>query len=170
VNFKDGGAKGLEDKTFYIEEETSGETFTTDQPDPFKNIKSVTISHSPPKEILKSIGKPAIKTRTKTFKELQDLAIAGLAHYWGRNSSRGKNVMLDGVAFEVFVNAVNLQNKSKTMYDIPIVYHTNGDWGRSGNPASPITNTFPDTGIVQQLSYSAGYIKRFDADSKGFTG
>ncbi|MBE0393157.1 hypothetical protein [Flavobacterium sp. PL002] len=56
VNLIYGGAIGLNKKTIKLQEETNGETFSTDEPDPFKNIKSVTISNSPPKDILTSIG------------------------------------------------------------------------------------------------------------------
>jgi hypothetical protein len=173
VNLYDGGAKGLKCNTYSTESEMSYETFTptTNQPDPFKDIKTTICDWDKiPKNVLNSLKEPIIKSRTKTFEQLKDLAIEGLAQYWGRNAKRNKNVMLDGVAFEVFVNAVNLKDKEKTMDNIPLVYHTNGDWGRSGNPASPVVNLVPDTGVVQQLSYNAGYIKRFDADSKGFTG
>ena len=31
---------------------------------------------------------PIIKTRTRTFEELKQLAFRGLEHYWGRNKSR----------------------------------------------------------------------------------
>jgi hypothetical protein len=172
VNLYDGGAKGLECNTFKMDEENSSETFTTNQPDPYKNVTVKTCDWDKiPQIVLGSFNEPIIKERTKTFEQLRDLAIEGLAHYWGRNAKRSKNVILDGVTFEVFVNALNLQDKSKTMDDIPLVYHTNGDWGRSGNPASPVFNTIPDTGIIQQLSYNAGYIHRdWEKDPRGLGG
>lgn len=163
VNLTDGGAKGLSCYTHSEPEHTvSGE------PNPFTGIKVKFCDWDKiPSSVIKP-SQPIKKTRSKTFEQLRDLAIEGLAQYWGRNATRGKNVMLNGVVFEVFVNAVNLQDKSKTMDDIPLVYHTNGDSGRSGNTGGSykdnnlddnIMNLIPDTGVVQQLSYNAGYIK-----------
>jgi hypothetical protein len=172
VNLKDGGAKGLDCNTYTIPEETSYETFTpTTGKDPFAGIKITQCDWDKiPQSVLNSLGEPIIKKQTKSFEQLRDIVIEGIAQYWGRNSSRGKNITINGIVYDIFVNAINLQDKSKTMDDIPLVYHTNGDWGRSGNPASPITNIIPDTGVVQQLSYNVGYIKRFDTDPSGLKG
>ncbi|MBS7253658.1 PAAR-like protein [Flavobacterium branchiicola] len=123
-----------------------------------------------PAKVISAYGNSPIKVKTKTFDELKKYVLEGLNHYWSRNTNRGKNVMLNGVAYEVFVNTNNETDRSKSMDDIPLVYHTNGPWGRSGNPASLIVNAIPDTGMVQQISYNAGYIKRFSTDYVGLDG
>ena len=165
VNLTDGGAKGLDTSTFVNEEATNGETFSSKESDPFKNIKTITISNSPPANIIKQIGQPVIKKRTKTFEELKDLVVDGLAYYWGRNSKRGKNVLLSGTPYEVYVNAVD--NSKNALNSLPLVYNTNGDWMRSGNPGSGysdesladnLLDAFPDAGVIQRLSYNVGYI------------
>jgi len=162
VNLTDGGAKGLDCNTYTTEKEESYETFTpTNSQDPFAGIKITQCDWDKiPAKVISTYKMTPIKIRTKTFEELKTYALKGLEHYWGRNSNRGKNAIIDGVVYEVFVNAINETDKNKSMDDIPLVYHTNGDWGRSGNPASPIFNAIPDTGIVQQISYNTGHIHR----------
>jgi hypothetical protein len=128
-----------------------------------------------PESVLNTIGRPVLQTRTQTFKELQNLAISGLVQYWSRNSIKGKNIKLDGVAYEVFVSAINEMSKNKYMDDIPLVYHTNGNFGCSGNLGGSysdnnlddnVMNLIPDTGLIQQLSYNTGYIKNDWTDDK----
>jgi hypothetical protein len=180
VNFYDGGAKGLKCNTYSAENEMSYETFTptTNQPDPFKDVKtSICDWDKIPKNVLRTFVKSPIKSRTKTFEELKVLAIKGLEKYWSRNknNAEGKNVKISGLEYEVFVNAINFQDKKKTMDDIPLVYHTNGGFGRSGNFGGSyqdhnlddnLINLIPDTGLVQQLSYNTGYIKNDWKDDK----
>ncbi|UTN02713.1 hypothetical protein L0669_15420 [Flavobacterium bizetiae] len=110
---------------------------------------------------------PIIKIRTRSFEELKQLAFAGLEHYWGRNKSRviGNYVKIND-NYEVFINAIN-SNKN-ALNSLPLIYNTNGDWMRSGNPggnyfdeslADNIIDSFPDAGVIQRLSYNVGYIE-----------
>lgn len=167
VNLTDGGAKGLDAPTFVNEETTSGETFSSNELDPFKNIKKITISNSPPANIIKQIGQPIIKTRTKTFEELKKIVFSGLEHYWGRNKSRivGNHVTISD-SYEVFIHAKGSNNNA--LNALPLVYNTNGDWMRSGNPGGSYSDNnldddaldvLPDLGVIQRLSYNVGYIK-----------
>jgi hypothetical protein len=180
VELTDGGANGLKCSTYNVGDEMSYETFTptTNQTDPFKDIKTTICDWDKiPKSVLRTFVKSPIKSRTKTFEELRGLAIKGLEKYWSRNknNAEGKNVKISGLEYEVFVNAINFQDKKKTMDDIPLVYHTNGGFRRSGNFGGSyqdhnlddnLINLIPDTGLVQQLSYNTGYIKNDWKDDK----
>lgn len=56
-----------------------------------------------------SPNNPVIRIRTKSFQDLEKLALEGLNYHWGRNSNHAvaKNVMINGEAFEVYVNTIN---------------------------------------------------------------
>jgi hypothetical protein len=112
---------------------------------------------------------PIIKTRTRTFEELKQLAFRGLEHYWGRNKSRviGNHVNING-NYEVYIQATD--STKNALNSLQLVYNTNGDWMRSGNPggsyfdeslADNILDSFPDAGVIQRLSYNVGYIYEY---------
>jgi hypothetical protein len=169
VNLTDGGANGVKCNTYTTEDETSYETFTpsTNQPDPFKDTK-VTICDwdKIPTTVIKP-NQPIIKTRTKTFEELKKMVLSGLEHYWGRNKTRSvANHVKIKYSYEVFIHA--LDSNKKALNALPLVYMTNGDWMRSGNPGGSYSDNnldddaldaLPDLGIIQRLSYNTGYIK-----------
>jgi len=121
------------------------------------------------KEALTHYGKDPIKTRTKSFEELREMALDGIHKYWSRHQDNiGKNIEIDGIKYQVFVNAVNSEDTDKTLDDIPLIYNTNNPWSRSGNPGSSdlrdgntlddLAKIVPD-GVVQRISYNVGYIK-----------
>ncbi|MCV6629185.1 MAG: hypothetical protein OIF50_04925, partial [Flavobacteriaceae bacterium] len=48
-------------------------------------IKTICPWDKIPKEVIKDTGKQPIKTRTKSFEDLENLALAGISYHWGRN-------------------------------------------------------------------------------------
>lgn len=148
VNLKDGGVNGLEC------------TELTNAYDPSSTIQSCPWDKIP-KSKVKS-GQPIIKGRIKKFEELEKLAIDGLNYHWGRNKdhSDAKNVNISGELYEVYVNAMNIKDKS--MDDVSLVYNTNGKWMRSGNPGSATSNPISWIGNAvsrEAICYNIGYIK-----------
>ena len=119
VNLKDGGAEGLDCSSHL-----------TGARDETRWVESYPWDKIPKSELVP--GKPPIKARTRSFAELEKLAIEGLNYHWGRNKNHAaaKNVNITGEAFEVYVNAVNIRDHS--MDDVSLVYNTNGSWIRSG--------------------------------------
>ncbi|WP_445711451.1 hypothetical protein [Flavobacterium sp.] len=109
-----------------------------------------------------SPNNPVIKTRTKSFQDLEKLALEGLNYHWGRNSNHAvaKNVMINGEAYEVFINAIN--TKENSMDDVSLIYNTNRGWMRSGNPGSATLNPISWIGNLisrEAICYNDGYIK-----------
>ncbi|WP_231433824.1 hypothetical protein, partial [Chryseobacterium sp. Leaf313] len=107
-------------------------------------------------------GKPPIKSRTRSFADLEKLAIDGLNYHWGRNKNHvaAKDIKISGEPFEVFLNAINTSEKS--MDDISLVYNTNGSWMRSGNPGTATWNPISWVGNLisrEAVCYNVGYIK-----------
>ena len=61
--------------------------------------------------------------------------------------------------YEVFVNPINTQ--SKAMDDVSLIYNTNNDWMRSGNPGT-VTGFISAVGNIfsrEAVCYNVGYIK-----------
>jgi hypothetical protein len=78
-------------------------------------------------------GKLALQKRTKSFEELLALAIEGLQYHWGRNEQHpaGKNIILNGEAYEFFMNVINTDKRA--VKSPKIVYQTNARSRRSRN-------------------------------------
>lgn len=156
VNLKDGGEEGLKCFSYHKMNPYDNETKTEC---PWDKIPKSEINPS----------QPIIKARTRSFEDLKQLAFAGLEHYWGRNKSRifGNSVNING-SYEVFIHATD-SNKN-ALNAIPLVYNTNGDWMRSGNPGGSYSDgnldddamdLLPDLGVIQRLSYNVGYIYEY---------
>ncbi|OXG04389.1 uncharacterized protein DUF4280 [Flavobacterium araucananum] len=161
VNLTDGGAQGLECNTFKIGEEISSETFTSNELDPFKDIVAKICPWDKIPEDIITPDKPIIKKRTRSFKELEKLAIEGLNYHWGRNRNHneGKNVKINKVDFEVFINSINTNQNS--IGGIKLIYNTNGNWLRSGNPDT-IEDPMSAVGNLvsrKAICYNIAYIK-----------
>ncbi|GEM59214.1 hypothetical protein B0A78_07975 [Flavobacterium columnare NBRC 100251 = ATCC 23463] len=135
VNLKDGGAngldckqvlKGMRDNTHWVTE------------CPWDDIPTNVIQPN----------KPIIKQRTRSFKDLEKLALDGLNYHWGRNKNHtvGNDVKINGESFEVYVKSQNCNNKA--LNEVDLVFNTNGGWDRSGNP-----------GVLAKISYNVGYIE-----------
>ncbi|WP_293311465.1 hypothetical protein [Pedobacter sp. UBA5917] len=147
VNLKDGGAEGL---------------------DCWKNTRDFNQLHNKsqicdwdkiPESEIKS-DQPILKTRTKTFEELEKLAIAGINYHWGRNKNHfiAHDIKINGKLFAFFMNAKNSEENS--IGEVNLIYNTNGDWMRSGNPGS-IKDPMTAVGNIisrQAICYNVGYI------------
>ena len=110
--------------------------------------------------------KEPIKERTRSFQDLERLVLEGISYHWGRNRNHAvaKNVEINSEKYEVFVNPINTQ--SKAMDDISLIYNTNNDWMRSGNPGT-VTGFISAVGNIfsrEAVCYNVGYIK----DSNGW--
>ncbi|WP_407480997.1 hypothetical protein [Elizabethkingia meningoseptica] len=157
VDLRDGGAEGL-DCTSYITGGRINPHWETKCP--WQAI---------PNDVLAYYKQQPIKTRTKNYEELKKIALEGLKKYWSRSSSNGLKVgqsaNISGKLYEINVNPVD--SKKNAMNSLPLIYNTNKDWMRSGNPGGSydddnlddnVMNAFPDMGVIQRLSYNAGYI------------
>ncbi|CAA0209226.1 conserved hypothetical protein [Tenacibaculum maritimum] len=121
VNLKDGGEIGTEKDCTQV---GSGQ---------YSSIKTVCPWKKIPEKDIKRNGKPPIKSRTKSFKDLKQLALEGLSYHWGRNKNHfiAKNVDINGELYEVFVNAINTTENAIAPLSTKFV--TNGSPGRSRN-------------------------------------
>lgn len=150
VNLKDGGENGLQCRNRDID------------PDPKMRVsmKECDWDKIPSTSIV--AGKPIIKSRTKSFTDLEKLAIDGLNYHWGRNNNHAeaKDVKIADDSYEVYINAVN--TTEKTMDDVSLVYNTNSKWMRSGNPGAATLNPVSWMGNLisrEAVCYNVGYIK-----------
>ncbi len=76
--------------------------------------------------------------------------------------------------YEVYIKPLDAEENA--LNSLPLIYNTNNDWMRSGNPGGSYSdgnldddamNLFPDTNTIQRLSYNVGYIKYgWDSDPK----
>lgn len=149
VNFKDGGEEGLQCFSYHRMNPRDNETKTEC---PWDKI---------PRESLASYNKPIIKTKTKSFSDLKKLAIDGLNYHWGRNEKHfiAKNVKIISDSYQFFMNAIS--TNVNAIGGLNLVYNTNGDWMRSGNPGS-IKDPMTAIGKLisrQAICYNIGYIK-----------
>ncbi len=116
-----------------------------------------------PTSIIKSKGFPLISSRTRSFKQLEQLALEGIAYHWSRNklptSNVATGVSIVGQNYEVFVKAVNTTQNA--MDDISLIYNTNNDWMRSGNPntVTGVISFFGNIFSREAVCYNVGYIK-----------
>lgn len=150
INLKDGGANGID---CYAKDH---------DPDPkFRQMSTICPWDKIPTSKTNS-NYPIIKQRTKTFQDLEKLALDGLTYHWGRNNNHAvaKNVKINGEAYEVYVNAINTEKNS--MDDVSLIYNTNQKWMRSGNPGSATFNPISWIGNLisrEAICYNVGYIK-----------
>lgn len=149
VNLKDGGAKGL-----------NCWSNTRNFNPPHTKSEFCDWDKIPESEI--NPNYPIIKNRIRSFSDLEKLAIEGLNYHWGRNKNHSvaKNVMINAEEFEIYVNPKNTDDNA--MDDLNLVYNTNGDWMRSGNPGSATINPISWVGNLvsrEAICYNVGYIK-----------
>ena len=154
VNLTDGGAVGLDSKI---------EKFKDPLDDPRAPAFRERIVYDwdkIPATKIKS-NQPIIKTRIRSFADLVKLTKDGFEYHWGRNKNHleAKNVIINGLAFESFVNLSN--TTEKTLGKLELIFNTNNDWLRSGNPGTikdPIT--FVGNIVSREaICYNVGYIK-----------
>ncbi|WP_445711449.1 hypothetical protein [Flavobacterium sp.] len=127
VNLKDGGANGLE-----CTNTTIGADGLTITQCPWDDIPSSQISPS----------NPIIRTRTKSFQDLEKLALDGIEKHWSRNSLH--NLKINNETFNLHIKAINTNENS--MNELSLIFNTNSSWGRSGNP-----------GILGKIYYNLGF-------------
>ncbi|KPH13090.1 hypothetical protein [Chryseobacterium sp. ERMR1:04] len=157
VNLKDGGEEGLKCTTYKESQYTiAGED------NPFKNEKLMICDWDkiPKKDLISA--KPPITKRTRSFTDLEELALEGLAYHWGRNKNHAvaKGVKIISDSYEFFMNALNMVEK--TMDYVMLTYNTNGNWMRSGNPGSLTINPISWIGNTfsrKAICYNVGYIE-----------
>jgi hypothetical protein len=157
VDLRDGGAKGLNCYTH-----TEDETMLNGESNPFNGINTTVCDWDkiPKTEII--TGKLPITSRTKSFTDLEKLALDGLNYHWGRNKNHAiaKDVKIANESYEVYMNAIN--TKKNAMDDVDLVYNTNGKWMRSGNPGTATWNPISWVGNAisrEAVCYNVGYIK-----------
>ena len=138
VNLQDGGAEGLE------------------------NAGDVPLA-----EIARWNNTPPITSRTRSFKDLEKLALEGISYHWGRNQNHAvaKDVKINGEKYEVYVTAINTTDNA--MDDIELVFSTNTFWGRSNNPGcvtgfksflANVAQYIPYIPLNETIFYNVGYV------------
>lgn len=146
VNLKDGGEEGLECKTQLAgaRDETHWE----------KKCPWDEISH----EALNYFKEIPIKTRTKTFEDLKNMALEGINTYWSRTYKRtqGKGTSINDEKWEIIVNATNDKNG---MVAPDIIYFTNSK--------NTTFNRSHNWELHRELYYKVGYT--YYPDSKNDT-
>ena len=135
VNLKDGGAEGLSPQ----EQSNIYEPAYTQTIYPWDKI---------PQKTIEKYQKEPIKERTRSFQDLERLVLEGISYHWGRNRNHAvaKNVEINSEKYECYTSAVN--SKENSMNPVSLIYNTNNEWGRSGNP-----------GILAKVFYNVGYIE-----------
>ncbi len=150
VNLKDGGAIGTSSYEKDID------------PDPKMRVPvKINPWDKIPDKTLKRYKKQPIKSKIKTFKDLEKLAFDGLNYHWGRNKSHAiaKYVDIENDKYELYVNAIN--SKTNSMDDVSLILNTNNDWMRSGNPGT-VEDPISAIGNIisrEAICYNVGYVK-----------
>ena len=160
VNLQDGGAKGLECKDIKSADERS-------------STKTVCPWDKIPLETIKTYGREPIKSRLRSFKDLERLALEGLSQFWSRNKNRSiaKFVTINNSQYDVTVFPQNTTTNS--MDAVALIYNTNGEWLRSMHPGKviDITSLGANTILSDRVVYNDGYLnntpwyKLFKADN-----
>ena len=164
VNLKDGGAEGLNCSSKTVRKSDYEEAAQRmEVPNPIEEDFTLTFCdwHKIPQKEIEEEQKEPIKERTRSFEDLERLALEGISYHWGRNRNHAvaQNVKINSEKYEVFVNPINTQNKA--MDDVSLIYNTNNDWMRSGNPGT-VTGIISAVGNIfsrEAVCYNVGYIK-----------
>lgn len=164
VNLKDGGAEGLNCSSKTVRKSDYEEAAQRmEVQNPIEEDFTLTFCdwYKIPQKDIKKHKKEPIKERTRSFEDLERLALEGISYHWGRNRNHAvaKNVEINSEKYEVFVNPINTQ--SKAMDDVSLIYNTNNDWMRSGNPGT-VTGFISAIGNIfsrEAVCYNVGYIK-----------
>ncbi len=124
-----------------------------------------------PQTVIDAKQKAVLKARNRSFEDLVKLAVEGFKKHWSRNENNiGKGIMIDGIMYQVNVDAALLQNENEALNSVPIIYNTNKSPIRSGNTGGSykddsimdnVLEKIPD-GIIQRIAYNVGYIKYSD--------
>ena len=164
VDLKDGGAEGLNCSSKTVRKSDYEEAAQRmEVQNPIEEDFTLTFCdwHKIPQKDIRREQKEPIKERTRSFEDLERLVLEGISYHWGRNRNHAvaQNVKINSEKYEVFVNPINTQNKA--MDDISLIYNTNNDWMRSGNPGT-VTGIISAVGNIfsrEAVCYNVGYIK-----------
>ena len=164
VDLKDGGAEGLNCSSKTVRKSDYEEAAQRmGVQNPIEEDFTLTFCdwHKIPQKDIRREQKEPIKERTRSFEDLERLVLEGISYHWGRNRNHAvaQNVKINSEKYEVFVNPINTQNKA--MDDISLIYNTNNDWMRSGNPGT-VTGIISAVGNIfsrEAVCYNVGYIK-----------
>ena len=164
VNLKDGGAEGLNCSSKTVRKsdyEEAAQRMGVQTPIEEDFTLTFCDWHKIPQKEIEEEQKEPIKERTRSFEDLERLALEGISYHWGRNRNHAvaQNVKINSEKYEVFVNPINTQNKA--MDDVSLIYNTNNDWMRSGNPGT-VTGIISAVGNIfsrEAVCYNVGYIK-----------
>ena len=135
VNLKDGGEEGLSCKTI--------------GPNAFEpSMQEITVCDwdKIPKGEIKP-KQPIIKTRTRTFEDLKQLALDGINKHWRRIGNHFLEIGSDN--YQITTTSINTNFKSLNPLDL--IFNTNDNWGRSGN-----------AGVLGKIYYNVGYCNFLD--------
>ena len=166
VNLKDGGAEGLSccSKTVRKSDyEEAAQRMGVQTPIEEDFTLTFCDWDKIPQSDIEEEQKEPIKERTRSFQDLERLVLEGISYHWGRNRNHAvaKNVEINSEKYEVFVNPINTQNKA--MDDVSLIYNTNNDWMRSGNPGT-VTGIVSAVGNLfsrEAVCYNVGYIYEY---------
>lgn len=164
INLVDGGEKGLSCSTYHY---TTGGSPTVGAPGEYHS-GTVCDWDKIPASAINPVN-PVIKSRTRSFDDLVNMVLKGMKIYWSRNGSRDNGITVNNVNFTVNTLAENTTKKPPySLDDMPLIYNTNGDWGRSGNPggssyglgiAKVVKGIDAIINMIQQTTYSVGYLR-----------
>ena len=119
VNLKDGGEEGL---SCWPNTRNFNPTHTKSELCDWDKIS---------KEALTYYNKPPIKSRARTYDDLEKLTLEGINQFWSRNSKNiGSHVKIVSDDYEVFLDA---KTDKKGLSAPSIVYQTNTEESRSRN-------------------------------------
>lgn len=107
---------------------------------------------------------PVIKSRTRSFADLEKLAFEGLNYHWGRNKNHfiAKDLKVNNESHELYMHSANTNENA--IGKIELIYNTNGNWARSGNPGTMKDPMSVVGNIVsrQAICYNVGNIYYLD--------
>jgi len=130
VNLTDGGEIGTENNYKY-EKVSPGKYYNPN----LKPPKKIYAWEKIPASEIKP-NKDIVKTRNREFEELKELVLEGINIYWSRRYSNTHGTIFKDTNWEVIVKAINTDDSSISLNDIPLIYNTNSSWARSGNPGT----------------------------------
>lgn len=152
VNLTDGGAEGFEMVNY--RNPLDDPRMPSQRRPKWQNI---------PPDVVSRTGRTPLQAATRSYEQLKQLAINGLNYHWGRNSNHhaAKNVTISGVVYQVFINTVNITDAGIAIDDVELMFNTNGDSLRSGNPGTvedPLS-LIGNAVSREAICYNTGYIK-----------
>ena len=116
-------------------------------------VKGLNKGHNVPENVKRYYGINPISAATKSFSDLESMALEGVHKHWSRKITIGND------EYDVDVQAIN--TKQKSMDDVKLVYNTNRKINGSSNPGTiedPIS-FFANIIAREVISYNVGYVR-----------